>query len=231
MLLGSGIIILDKSRKIVRAWQENGYKGDGMKIRSFIAIDLPDSIKDALARVGQELRDQVPRRSLRWSRVSGIHLTLKFLGDVEEADLSKIGDVLKQVGGRHTSFTLSVGGVGCFPNPRRPRVVWVGVQEDSGALRALQRDVEKSLAPLGFEREKRSFHPHLTLGRARRNVSSTDQRRLGEIIAATELGELGQVQVASFRLMRSDLRPDGAVYTLLAAFELLDADAHVAARR
>jgi 2'-5' RNA ligase len=191
-----------------------------MMIRSFVAIDLPDSTRVVLDETAQRLRRQAPRRSVRWSRVTGIHLTLKFLGDVAESDLPRVEDVLAQVGQRHAPFALTVGGVGCFPNLKRPRVVWVGVQEESGALAALQRDVVKSLVPLGFEPEKRAFHPHLTLGRAKRGVRPADLRRLGEVIAATEVGELDNIQVASFRLMRSDLRPDGAVYTSLAAVDL-----------
>jgi 2'-5' RNA ligase len=103
---------------------------------------------------------------------------------------------------------------------KRPRVVWVGVREETGALQALQRDVVKSMVPLGFEPERRAFHPHLTLGRTRRNVSSASQRELGESLAGVEVGELAQVQVASFRLMRSDLRPGGAIYTPLAVLDL-----------
>ncbi|MGD9100803.1 MAG: RNA 2',3'-cyclic phosphodiesterase [Anaerolineae bacterium] len=192
-----------------------------MMIRSFVAIDLPDSTKSVLDETAQRLRRQAPQRSVRWSRVTGIHLTLKFLGDVAESDLPRVEDVLAQIGQRHAPFALTVGGVGCFPNLKRPRVVWVGVQEESGALAALQRDVVKGLVPLGFEPEKRAFHPHLTLGRAKRGVRPADLRRLGEVIAAAEVGELDNIQVASFRLMRSDLRPSGAVYTSLAAVGLV----------
>jgi 2'-5' RNA ligase len=189
-------------------------------IRSFVAIDLPDTVKDALLELGQQLRQQAPDRSVRWSRVSGIHLTLKFLGDVSEDDLPGIKAVLGQVAQRHTPFTCTVEGVGCFPNAKSPRVVWVGVREDAGRLVALQRDVEKNLVPLGFKAEKRAYHPHLTLGRTGRHVRSADQRRLGEVIAASDVGELAQVGVESFRLMRSDLHPDGAVYTALETFSL-----------
>lgn len=191
-----------------------------MMIRSFVAIDLPDSTKDVLEGISQRLRRRVPRDSVRWSRVAGIHLTLQFLGNVPESDLPQIKDVLAQVGQRHAPFSFSVGGVGCFPNVRKPRVVWVGVQEESGAMAALQRDVVKSLAPLGFEPEKRAFRPHLTLGRVKRGVRSADLRHLGEVIASAGIGELDHIQVASFRLMRSDLRPSGAVYTPLAVLEL-----------
>lgn len=189
-------------------------------LRSFVAIDLPEHARQELHLVCEQLRPHVPQGSVRWSRISGVHLTLKFLGNVAPEDLTKIKNALFQVGQRHGPFAFTVGGVGCFPNERRPRVVWVGIQEETGALAALQRDVEESLVPLGFKREKRAFHPHLTLGRARRNVSRGDQRRLGELIADTDVGELFQIEVRSFRLMRSDLRPDGAVYTPLAVFNL-----------
>jgi 2'-5' RNA ligase len=191
-----------------------------MMIRSFIAIDLPDSTKNQLQAVVQQLRDQVPHDSVRWTRITGIHLTLQFLGDVKQSDLPQIEEVLAQVGQRHAPFEFGVGGVGCFPNTRRPRVLWVGIQEQSGALAALQRDVAKSLTPLGFEPEKRSFHPHLTLGRVKRGVRSGDLRRLGEVIVTAGVGELDRVQTDSFRLMRSELRPSGAIYSSLAVVEL-----------
>ena len=189
-------------------------------IRSFVAIDLPDSTRDVLREVGERLRRRTPRDSVRWTRVEGIHLTLKFLGDVAEGDLAEIKAALAQVARRHGPFTFTIGGVGCFPNARRPRVVWVGVEEETGSLAALQQDVEESLTPLGFEPEKRAFHPHLTLGRTGRGVRPSDQRQLGEVIATAGVGELDQIRVDSFRLMRSDLRPSGAVYTPLAVFAL-----------
>jgi 2'-5' RNA ligase len=189
-------------------------------IRSFVAIDLPTPTKTALQDVAEQLRRQAPPDSVRWTRVEGIHLTLQFLGDVAEADLPHVKTALAEVGLQHAPFTLTIGGMGCFPNARRPGVVWVGVQEESGALAALQRAIEKSLKPLGFEPERRAFHPHLTLGRTRKGIHSSDQYRLGEIIAAARVGELAQVHATSFRLMRSDLRPDGATYTVLAEFPL-----------
>jgi 2'-5' RNA ligase len=189
-------------------------------VRCFIAIDLSASVKEVLRELGHKLRNQIPRDSVRWGRVSGIHLTLQFLGDVAESDLSQIEAVLVQVSQRHVPFTFTVGDLGCFPNLKKPRVVWVGVQEETGALTALQKDVVQSLVPLGFEPERRAFRPHLTLGRARRDILRADQRRLGEVIAAAGIGELGRVDVGSFLLMRSDLRPDGAVYSRLAKLDL-----------
>jgi 2'-5' RNA ligase len=206
-----------KSKRIIKISEETGLK---MMIRSFIALDLPASAKKALEEISQRLRDQVSHSSVRWSRVSGLHLTLQFLGNVDGTELPPIKAALTEVGQRYAPFTFAVAGLGCFPNPKNPRVVWVGVQEETGVLRALQRDVEKSLIPLGFKPERRAFHPHLTLGRVRRDARPSDQRQLGEIIARTEVGELDQVRVRWFRLMRSDLQPDGAVYTPLAVFNL-----------
>ncbi len=191
-------------------------------IRSFVAIDLPDLIKDELRELRERLRGEAPERSVRWSRISGVHLTLKFLGNVSEADLPKIKTALGQVAQTHEPFTISVRGVGCFPNTNRPRVVWVGVSDETGRLTSLQRAIEQSLVPLGFEPEKRAYHPHLTLGRAQRRVRRADQRRLGEIINSINAGELGLVDVVEFRLMRSDLKPDGAVYTALHTLPLKD---------
>jgi 2'-5' RNA ligase len=189
-------------------------------IRSFVAIDVPDQIKDELREVRERLRRDAPERSVRWSRISGIHLTLKFLGDISQADLPNIKTTLDGVAQTQEPFTISVRGVGCFPNANRPRVVWVGVGDDTRHLASLQRAIEQSLVPLGFEAEKRAFHPHLTLGRAHRRARRADQRRLGEIITSADVGELGLVDVEIFRLMRSDLQPDGAVYTALKTFPL-----------
>ncbi len=189
-------------------------------IRSFVAIDLPDTLKAALQDVAAQLRARVPPNTIRWGRVQGIHLTLQFLGNVAESDLAGIEAALAEVARRHRPFTFEAAGLGCFPNLRRPRVVWVGVREETGALLALQRDVERALKPLGFKPERRAFHPHLTLGRLGRRASSADQQQIGAVVREADVGLLGRVAVDTFRLMRSDLRPNGAVYTPLATFEL-----------
>jgi 2'-5' RNA ligase len=189
-------------------------------IRSFVAIDLPDVVKERLELVMEALRKQMPHADIRWSRSGSIHLTLKFLGNVEENDLPRIQEVLAQIAQRYPPFSFTIGELGCFPNLNRPRVVWIGVQEGQGVLVALQREIEESLAPLGFKPEKRAFHPHLTLGRAKRHIRRGDQRRLGELISDATVEKLARVRTEGFRLMRSDLYPDGAVYTSLEVFPL-----------
>lgn len=190
------------------------------KIRTFIAIELDESIKDELTKLQERLKGETPRGSVRWVRSGGIHLTLKFLGDVPADQIEKITTALQRSCQGVSPFSLSCGGLGCFPNPRRPRVVWVGIQEETGTLVQLKKAIEENVAPLGYPTEKRKFSPHLTLGRVQRRASSGDRGQLGELVEASEIGILGQMEVRSVSLIRSDLRPSGAVYTRLAEVEL-----------
>ena len=190
------------------------------KIRTFIAIELDESIKDSLTELQERLKGEAPRGSVRWVRPGGIHLTLKFLGDVPADQIGEIAEALQEGCQGFASFYLSCGGLGCFPNLKRPRVVWVGVQEETGTLARLKKSIEENVAPLGYPTEKRKFSPHLTLGRVQKRAGSGDLRQLGELIGALEIGMLGQMQVRSVNLMRSDLRSSGAVYTRLAEVEL-----------
>jgi 2'-5' RNA ligase len=191
------------------------------KIRTFIAIELDESIKDGLTKLQERLKGKVPRGSARWVRPEGIHLTLKFLGDVPADQIGEITGALERSCQGFAPFSLSCGGLGCFPNLKRPRVVWVGIQEETGTLAQLKKAIEENVAPLGYPTEKRKFSPHLTLGRAQKRASSGDRRRLGELVGALEIGILGQMEVRSVNLIRSDLRPSGAVYTQLAEVELI----------
>ena len=190
------------------------------KIRTFIAIELDESVKDGLTKLQERLKGEAPQGSVRWGRPEGIHLTLKFLGDVPADQIEEIARALQKSCQGFAPFSLSCAGLGCFPNLKRPRVVWVGIQEETGTLAQLQKAIEENVAPLGYPTEKRKFSPHLTLGRVQKRASSGDLRRLGELVGASEIGILGQMEVRSVNLIRSDLRPSGAVYTRLAEVEL-----------
>ncbi len=189
-------------------------------LRLFIAIPLPEPLLRQLAQVQRTLEKEMPAGSVRWVNPEGIHLTLKFLGDTPEGKVPAIRDALAAVARRAVPCTFTVGELGCFPNLRRPRVVWVGVREEGGQLRALQEAVERAMVSLGYPREGRGFSPHLTLGRVRDSVPSRDVARVGEIVGATSLGTLGEVRAGSFALIRSVLKPTGAEYAPLAEFRL-----------
>jgi 2'-5' RNA ligase len=188
-------------------------------VRSFIAIELSADILRQVSRLQERIKGDMPPGLVRWTRPEGIHLTLKFLGDVQAERLEDIAATLRSACAPYAPFALSVGGMGVFPNPRRPRVVWIGVDEPTGTLTRLQRDVEHAIAPLGFPTERRRFSPHLTLGRVKRGRSVAELEALGQYAdqARVWVGEMG---VQAVYLMRSDLRPSGAVYTELAEVSL-----------
>ncbi len=184
-------------------------------IRAFIAIELAQSILTQLSAVQSQFKAALPAGCVRWVRPGGIHLTLKFLGDVPTAQLDAIKSAIAEAAGASPAFSLEAGGLGCFPNLRRPSVVWVGIQEPEGALVRLQRAVESAIAPLGYPSEKRPFSPHLTLGRVSRQARLDELRRLGEYVASADIGVLGQMSVNEIALIQSSLKPSGAEYTTL----------------
>ena len=187
-------------------------------MRTFIAIELTPPILDRLGDLQARLRQDLPPRLVRWVRPQGIHLTLKFLGENPASEVDAVSAAMANVCAAHAPFTLSVHGLGCFPNLRRPRVLWVGVEEPAGVLAALQRDVERVLVPLGFPPETRPFSPHLTLGRAKGGARGQIEA-LGKAVGQAK-ARIGEMPVAEVHLMRSDLLPGGAVYTALSVARL-----------
>lgn len=189
-------------------------------IRAFIAVPLPGPLLEELGRIQRRLELQVPPRSVRWVRASGIHLTLKFLGDTPTEKLPGIKTALATVARHAPACTFTVGNLGCFPKPRRPRVVWVGVQEPTGRLAALQDAIEEAVSAFGYPPEGRGFTAHLTLGRVRKKASREEAIKIGEVITSTELGILGEGAADRFALIRSVLKPTGAEYTTLEDYPL-----------
>ncbi|RME47375.1 MAG: RNA 2',3'-cyclic phosphodiesterase [Chloroflexi bacterium] len=189
-------------------------------IRSFIAIELAEELLSGLMKVQDELRADEWTDEVRWVRPEGIHLTLKFLGNVPAVRIEAIGDGVARAVAGIRPFTVTAEGLGVFPNWRRPRVIWVGVGGDTDQLLALQERVEQAMAELGFEPEGRRFHPHLTLGRVNQRAGAGYQRRLGEALQAHSVEMVGQMLVDRVSLMRSQLHPKGAVYTQLGVYPL-----------
>jgi 2'-5' RNA ligase len=189
-------------------------------LRVFIAIPLPDPLRKELADVQYRLKSRVPHRSVRWVKTTGIHLTLKFLGDTPEDEIPVIQDALRVIARNAPSCTLTAEGLGCFPSPRRPRVLWVGVTEPTGCLKVIYQAVEEAITSLGYDRERHSFTPHLTLGRVRRNTSQEAQAQISEAITGMRVGKLMDFTADRVELIKSDLKPSGAEYTTLESFTL-----------
>ncbi len=189
-------------------------------MRAFIAVNIPLEIKQNLQGEIGRLRAIIRGEAVRWVRSEGIHLTLKFLGEISNSSLEEIHQTLEQEVERHPTCTLSVGGFGCFPNRRRPRVLWIGITEDEGTLAQVQSSIHEKLVPLGFEKEGRPFHPHLTLGRVRRNVSRSDLTQLQDAVNEFVVGQIGQFEVREIHLIESILKPSGAEYFPLGEYTL-----------
>jgi 2'-5' RNA ligase len=190
-------------------------------IRAFIAIDLSPDIRRMLEQVTRQLRDQLVDVPIRWVPVDNIHLTLMFLGDVSVKNLEMLTKVLQNEISMHHSFEFSVGGLGAFPNNRHARVLWVGV-EAPAELVNVQRGIETAVSRLGYAREDRPFSAHLTLGRVARNATSKDVHLISEVLESTTVGFLGVTQVDEIHLLKSDLRPTGAIYTRVFSARLMD---------
>lgn len=189
------------------------------QIRCFIAVELPDRIKDGLRQLESALRANDPSRA-RWVDPDGIHLTLKFLGNVEAARLESITGKMNEAAQASDPFQLGIQGLGAFPNLRRVQVVWVGIKGDMERLQALQKALEAGMAKIGFPAENRPFTPHLTLARLRETATTEQRQALGKFISELKIETDLMFEVNSFSLMRSQLTRDGAVYSQLASIDL-----------
>jgi len=174
-----------------------------------MAIEIPDSIKSELAQTQRRLINS-GAVDASWTRGEGMHLTLKFLGEVPEAKIPDIMNALTHAAGSIAGFRIDVAGVGTFPNPKNARVVWAGLSGDVEMLLMLRAAVEESMVGLGFEREERKFTPHLTLGRIKRVRAPAKWLKALEDLREISLSGF---EVTSVRLMKSELEPSGAVYT------------------
>lgn len=188
-----------------------------LPIRAFVAIELGDHAKRALADAIAALR---ARRiaALRPVRPEGVHLTLKFLGNIAPERAPRIGQALADVAARHAPLSLTLGDAGFFPagNAGRARVLWVGIDGDTAALRLLQCEVDAALAALDFPPERQPFRPHLTLARLRHGASPPDRRRAASVLANHPLPPDVRIRARAVSLMQSDLQPGGAIYTRIA---------------
>jgi len=181
-------------------------------VRTFIALELSNGLKEGILGLLEELQARGVRAG--WARRQTLHLTLKFLGDVEETDLPEVVAAVARASSCVRPFDVDTRSLGAFPSPARPRVLWVGI-EPAEDLLALQQAIDGELTKLGFPREKRRFHPHITLGRIRDPRAESVQDILDELVAPEET-----VEVTEVRVMRSTLRPGGALHELVQAVPL-----------
>jgi 2'-5' RNA ligase len=187
-------------------------------MRCFIAIDIDEKIRNALSDLQQQLQSgiDVKKSDLKWVNPQNMHLTLKFLGEIEDAKVVEICNIVKAAADRHKSFELDIESVGHFGG-KSARVLWVGTGKGGENLLELQKDIEKSLALAGWPEETREFSGHLTLCRIRKPAAGVNLARVSEDYKDFKLGT---IQADSVSVYQSQLKPTGPVYTVLGNYKL-----------
>ena len=183
-------------------------------LRAFLASELPPALQDSIQSATVDLREALRDGLIRWVPAHNVHLTLKFLGDVSPSSLDLIKQMMVTEASQFSVFDVHVEGLGCYPNLRRPRVLWVGLKAPP-ELASLQRAIEMAAARLGYESEERDFSPHLTIGRVRQNASSGDVHKIRSALEGCQIGMLGSSRVDAIHLFKSELHPEGSIYTKL----------------
>ena len=183
-------------------------------MRTFVAVLLAPQVRSSLIELGTRLGWTLPPGLVRWSGENQLHLTVRFLGQTSPAAVPEIGTAMAEAAARFGRFEVTLGDLGYFPNRHRPNVIWVGILDPDGGLTDLRERLDVSLLAIGWPPEGRSFHPHLTLGRARGRLRIPDEAIWREpALAAT-------VPIESVHLMQSTLKPSGAEYAELHRIDL-----------
>jgi len=187
-------------------------------VRCFIAVELPNDLRRELGRLQKRLKVDEPR--VKWVSPEGIHLTLKFLGDVDTTMIEPITQAMTQAAQGTLPFSLNIQQLGAFPSLQRVQVVWVGLGGDVDKLQQLCQLLEANLTSLGFAAEQRPFTPHLTLARLGNEASPNERQRFGELIASTRSELSYSIKVDALSLIRSQLTSTGAIYSRISLAEL-----------
>ncbi len=185
-----------------------------MNLRCFIAVEMPESIKKSIGDIIEILGKA--EADVKWVSAENLHITLKFLGQTDESLISPIKDSLHKKIAHYNPSYIKISGAGCFPDTKRPRVIWFGLN-GSEFLINLQRDIEQAMTQFGFGKEKRDFSPHLTIGRVK------SQKRIPAMIKILDefrSHDFACVEINSIKLMKSELKPAGAEYYDLAEIPL-----------
>ncbi|RJR50170.1 MAG: RNA 2',3'-cyclic phosphodiesterase [Desulfobacteraceae bacterium] len=187
-----------------------------MAIRSFLAFEKPDEIKGIIEEVSAALGKS--RLDVRWVKAGNVHLTMVFLGNMQEEDLEAMEEPVQEICSTFTPFAVALKGLGCFPHTRNPRVIWIGLDGEIERMGRFRDDLQRRLIPFGIKEEKRAFRPHLTLGRFN-SVRKTDRELEGFLERYRDLRSplctLGELV-----LFKSELRRGGSIYTRLKSWPL-----------
>ena len=187
-------------------------------IRAFVAVPLPDRVKELIQNCQGRLQSLIQGQAVRWVRPEQLHLTLKFYGKVAAKDVTALISALRPSCGNACRFKLSLADLGCFPSHQRPSVLWLGVSGDSATLVEIQKKIEAATQTFGSHAEDRHFHPHLTIGRVK--AGGSQSRLVGQIVRDHRLSDFPEWEVREVELIQSSLSPQGTSYRSLAVLPL-----------
>jgi 2'-5' RNA ligase len=185
---------------------------DNLKIRTFIAVELPVEIKNKLKDFIDSLKKKIPGNNIKWVSANNIHLTLKFLGDTDRKTINKIGNSFEQYSIKFPFPKLQISKTGTFPNENQPQVIWAGCSQPDELVN-IYTNINKICASFNFPVEKRLFSPHITLGRIRPNPSLETIQLIQTSISTNKSIEFGSFSVNQIIIFQSDLKPSGPVYS------------------
>lgn len=180
------------------------------KIRSFIAVEIPEGVQAQIGQLQQKFKNL--QGNIKLVKSENIHLTLKFLGDIDQSQLNKIKEKIDDTAKISKKFEIKICGIGVFPKLDFPRIIWVGIEDDEKHIEKIYQNLEDGLSKIGFEKEKRAFHSHLTIARIK---YLKDKVELKKILETTQFIISEQITVNEISLFKSTLTPKGAIYTLL----------------
>ncbi len=188
-------------------------------IRAFISIELPEETKRKLSEVKYVLGGN-GYRFIKWVSPENLHLTLKFLGNISAVQVEDVTTMIKEVARGHSPFHLEFRELGAFPGLKQPLIIWIGIAGEVETFSLLQQKIDSSLASLGFPREDRPFVPHLTLARLKEGTLYRERKDFGARVVSADIEIDYPLDVTTVSLMKSQITPQGAIYTRLSAIGL-----------
>jgi len=183
-------------------------------LRLFIAISIPEVVKGEIELARNELRSLLQESRITWTKPEQFHLTLRFLGEVEAERISALSEAMREVGNGFARLKLVAKGIGCFPNMRRPRVIWVGVGDEAGQLVQLQQRIQEATEPFTSEEAEKRFHGHVTLGRVK-EIGRKESKMLAELAERMEARMFGEWHGDEVEILKSELTPEGARHSCI----------------
>ncbi len=188
-------------------------------MRTFIAVNFPKDLLVRIDEITHFFKKKTPDRALKWVDINNLHLTVKFIGEINENKIGQVKDVLTQSLSAQNAFNIEVSGLGMYPNQHNPRVVWLGISGEEPLIK-IHKDLNRQLTAVNISPEKRPFSGHLTIARVRRNTDKETAGMVGDILSQFTVDSLGWITIDHINLYKSELTPAGPIYTCLLSVPL-----------